>query len=148
MLTKIAGSSVGEQLGIGHARPEEVAEAAGQLVTESGRAAEPGSARSSAIGKVRRKEHAEDRVPDRIFVRKSVPGTQRLVKSEQIASLRRRERPAVGALGELLEGLEMARLGREPVFLDLADLTGNLGEVRLDGLQGFGLHAVLRALAR
>ena len=79
---------------------------------------------------------------------KPVRRAQRFVKGEQVVSLCARKRPAVSSLGEFLKSLEMAWLRREPVLLDLTDSGRDLGEVGLDGFQGFFFHIPLARLGQ
>ena len=50
---------------------------------------------------------------------------QLAVEREQLVPLLRRQRPAIGTLGEVPKCLEVARFGCEPVALDPADQGGH-----------------------
>ena len=124
-LVQVARGGVGQQLVVGHARPEEVAQPAGQGIVRQRPRRLARRGRIDAVAEVRRQQHAGDRVADRVFVAQPVLLAQLAVEGEQVVLLRRRERPAIGALGELRERLEMARLRGPPGLLDLADLGGD-----------------------
>ena len=147
-LVQVAGGGVCEQLVVGHARPEEVAQPAGQgVVRQRLRGlARPGPI--EAVAEVGRQQHAGDRVADRVLVAQPVLLAQLAVEGEQVVVLRRRQRPAIGPLGERRERLEMARLRGPPGLLDPADLGGHVGEVGLDRLDRFGVRPDLPRLGQ
>ena len=133
---QVAGGGPGEQLVVGHARPEEVAQAAGQGVVRQRLDAGLPPRQVDAVAEVGRHQHADDRVADGVLVAQPVLLAQRRDRRRR----RRRappvdERPAVGPLGERLEGLDVARLGRQPRLLDPADARGDDPEMVLDRLE-------------
>ena len=73
---------------------------------------------------------------------------QHPVERRHAVALVLRERPAVGPLGESLEGLEVARLGLAAVPLDPADGLGDDPEVVLDRPDRQSLAPSRRAFAR
>src|SRR5262249_15201070 len=129
-----------------HARPEEIAQPTGQLVIRQWLhrlSPDPyptpprGEGRRSeieAVAEMRRQEHADERIAQRLFVPEFVLSTERVIKSQHVVPFGSRQRPTVGSLGELHERLEMARLGGEPGTLDLANVGRNVGEISLDRL--------------
>ena len=71
---------------------------------------------------------------------------QRAIERGDAVALRLRQRTAVSPLGERLEGLDVARLRREPALLDPADARGDDLEMVLDRLQGGLARSVLAGL--
>ncbi len=144
-LVQVARLGVREQLLVGHARPEEVAQPAGQVVVRQGQHAavdasdsdrERSTARSGPVDPVaemRGHEDADDRVADGVFVAQPVRLAEGSVEVGHAAALGVGERPAVGALGESLERFDMARLGRAAVILDAPDVGGEDPELVFDG---------------
>src|SRR2546425_12662641 len=57
---------------------------------------------------------------------------QRAIEGQQLVSIRRQYRPAIGPLGEAHQRLEMARLGRRARGFHPADRGGDICEICLD----------------
>ena len=69
---QVAGGGAGQQLLVGHARPEEVAQAAGQGVVRQRPDARPRPRQVDAVAEVGRHQHADDRVAHGVLVAQPV----------------------------------------------------------------------------
>ena len=69
---QVARGGVREQFLIGHARPEEVAQAAGQIVVRQRPDARPHAGQIEPVAEVGGHQHADDRVADRVLMVQAV----------------------------------------------------------------------------
>ena len=132
---QIPGRRVLHQLLVRHARPEEVAQAAGDFIVRqrphvSGRCRAIGQ-RIDAVAEVRRHQDARHGVANRVFVTETLIA-QRTVEREQVVRLRLRQRPAVRLRRERQQRVEVARLGRGPRLLQRAHVRVHLVEIVAD----------------
>ena len=132
-LVQVARRGVGEQLVVGHAGPEEVAQSAGQVVIRQRPDATIPARPVDPVAKVGRHEDAHDRVADGVLVAQAVRLAKLPVEVGHAPALPVRERTAVGPLGEPLDCLDVAGLRLEPFLLDATNRLAEDPELVLDG---------------
>ena len=151
---QIAGRRMFHQLLVRHARPEEVAQTAGECIVGEGRDVRCLAHRSSfralrerrrvdAVAEVRRHQHAGHRVANRVFMTEMLTA-QRMVESEEVVRLRLGERTAIRPPRERQQRVEMSRFGGRPGPLERAHVAIHLFEIIADDSRGHVVGHLLR----